>query len=185
MVGQIKQYGHQQPVGHGMKYDDATGHWQWKSVTHNLLVMWWDHLRVSGRKGGHVTHSLSAMRCNVMSCLMEGKGSVTHHLLIKGLMRTALQSKGLCHSLPIGDRMLWDSMVEPKGMVTYSLMVWDENSGQRKGHCCSLSIGHQMCWDETIWQNVSTECHPQSVGDGITYYETTWQEERALSLTSC
>ena len=185
---------HSQAVGHGMKCDETRGECHSLAVgygmrlpgkrkgcvTHKLLVMGWNVMRLPGRKGGEC-HSLAVghgrkcdeiawpkmggmsltsychgMRCDEIAW-QRNRGSVTHKLLVIGWnVMTLLGRKmgGGTHSLLFKE---WNLMKLPGrkgGSITHSLLFMGGNvmrlPGTEKG---SVSLTSCWSWHEIWWES--------------------------------
>ena len=162
--------------GHGMKHDETAWqekrmqhtHWllimdeRWWdclakekmgcSVTHILLVMGWEMMRVSGRKKMQVTHPLLVMGWNMMR--MPGKGEWQYHSPSQAAghgMRKLGKRKMQCHSHdPIGQRMRGDETTMKIADMTLSVRMRDDEIAMQKRNAVSLTT---LCWswDEIWW----------------------------------
>ena len=156
------------------------------SVTHKLLVMGWNAMRLHDKEKQMQCHSLPVghgMKCNetawqrktdavsltgCWSCnemqwdcmVKKNKCSVTHWLLVMGWNAMRLHGKENAVSLTgcwSWDEMQWDYMVKKnKCSVTHKLLVMGWNAMRLHG------------------KEKQMQCHSQTVGHGMKCNETAW-----------
>ena len=167
----------------------------WKSkkchVTHHLLTMGWDMMRLPGK--GRDAASLTPCVMNIMMMRLPGKRkqmnltscswmwwhnetawqkkkcSVTHCMLIVDETDETAWQKKSAHSPSVGHVMRHDETARQKKKysVTHTLHVLrdDESAWKRKMQCHSPSVNH---WWDMIWQKKEYS---------ITYTLWSWHEK--------
>ena len=117
-------------------------------VTHILLVMKHDILRLSGRKNGNVTYKLlvwDAMCEMRLSTSLGGKKRSTTHLLLEWNVSKCLAEEGECYVPDVGPGMRWDETAWDKWQCDFLLAVV-MGCDVRRMHSRKSVVSLTSCW---------------------------------------
>jgi len=128
-------------------------------MSHMLLVIVWDVLRLARKKQHSVTHMLLVTRSDVFRTACKLLNNVI--------------SFTFCFS---SHQMWWDSLVKDVSLTSYGSIQWCMRLLQKVVQCHLPSFGHgEMCKD-------CQQCHSHTVGCGCGVWECL-AKESAVSLT--
>ena len=179
------------------------------SVTHILLVMEWDVVRLHNNKWGQYhSHTVSHwMRCD--DTAWQKKGFITHKLLgcdeNPGQEKGAVSLTSCCHGRCDDSEMRLCSRKRVASLTTcrsWDVMGWDCMAGKKcdiihilllvMGLDClaektrAVSLTSCWSWNDMCWYYMAKkrQCHhTHAVGHGMRYDETAWQKEQCHSHT--
>lgn len=167
-------------VAHKLLWDKRWDCLAWKrgTVTHSLLVMGLNVMRLSDRKKGTVTHSLLVTWWNaIMAMQKKGTQSLTYCWPWYEIWWDCQGKRALRLSLTLywsWDVMRWDFMADKQGNSTCILFViWWVEYGRKM----TMSLTSCWSWDENALKN--WQCHLLAVHH---FNQDTCQKRQCYSL---